>query len=91
MLFPRRTPFLIALFLTATLSAWAGQHVVVEAAHGGTDSGSRAPGQTEKSWNLKFAQALAKALDEAALPDDVHRTLKDFFANTATFLMNRPE
>ena len=39
----------------------------------------------------RWVQVMGKALDEAGLPEDVHRTLKDFFANTATFLMNRPE
>jgi len=39
----------------------------------------------------RWVQVMERALDEADLPEDVHRTLKDFFANTATFLMNRPE
>jgi len=39
----------------------------------------------------RWVQIMGNALDEAALPEDVHRTLKNFFANTATFLMNRPE
>jgi hemoglobin len=39
----------------------------------------------------RWVQVMGRALDEASLPEEVHRTLKDFFANTATFLMNRPE
>ncbi|HEV1285632.1 MAG TPA: globin [Bryobacteraceae bacterium] len=39
----------------------------------------------------RWVQVMGRALDEASLPEDVHRTLKDFFANTATFLMNRPD
>jgi hemoglobin len=39
----------------------------------------------------RWVQVMGRALDEAGLPEEVHRTLKDFFANTATFLMNRPE
>jgi hypothetical protein len=32
-----------------------------------------------------------RALDEAMLPAEVHDTLKTFFGNTATFLVNRAE
>ncbi len=39
----------------------------------------------------RWVQAMNRALEEASLPEDVHRTLKGFFADTATFLMNRPE
>jgi hemoglobin len=39
----------------------------------------------------RWVQVMDRALDEAGLPEGVHRILKDFFANTATFLMNRPE
>ena len=38
----------------------------------------------------RWVQVMGKALDEADLPAEVHATLKEFFANTATFLMNRP-
>src|SRR3984957_20399374 len=54
-----------------------------------------------RMWHASFALGGAardrwvyvryKALDEAVLPENVHRTLKEFFGNTATFLMNRPE
>ena len=39
----------------------------------------------------RWVQLMGRALEEASLPEDVHRTLQDFFANTATFLMNRPD
>lgn len=39
----------------------------------------------------RWVQVMSKALEEAQLPVNVHRTLEEFFANTATFLMNRPE
>ena len=38
----------------------------------------------------RWVQIMNRALDEAALPAQVHETLKAFFAATATFLMNRP-
>jgi hemoglobin len=38
----------------------------------------------------RWVQIMNRALDEAALPPQVHETLKTFFASTATFLMNRP-
>jgi hemoglobin len=33
---------------------------------------------------------MSRALDEAAFTDDVQHVLREFFASTATFLMNRP-
>jgi len=39
----------------------------------------------------RWIQLMDRALDEAVLPAEVHRTLKEFFASTATFLMNRPD
>jgi N-acetylmuramoyl-L-alanine amidase len=50
------------LFLS---TAWAGPRIVLDAAHGGDDTGVKAGGVTEKDWNLDFAKELAKALDEA--------------------------
>lgn len=38
----------------------------------------------------RWVELMNRALDESNLPDDVHETLKAFFAATATFLMNRP-
>lgn len=38
----------------------------------------------------RWVQLMNHALDEAALPAEVHQTLQSFFASTATFLMNRP-
>jgi hemoglobin len=39
----------------------------------------------------RWIQLMNRALDESSLPEDVHATLKAFFASTATFLMNRQE
>lgn len=39
----------------------------------------------------RWVQVMNRALDESDLPEEVHRTLQEFFANTATFLMNRQE
>jgi hemoglobin len=39
----------------------------------------------------RWVELMNRALDEARLPQDVHATLKAFFGNTATFLMNRPQ
>jgi hemoglobin len=39
----------------------------------------------------RWIELMNHALEEAALPAEVHETLKVFFGNTATFLMNRPD
>jgi len=39
----------------------------------------------------RWIQLMDRALDEAALPDEVDRLLRAFFAATATFLMNRSD
>lgn len=41
----------------------AKPRVVLDAAHGGSDTGVRAGSETEKEWNAKFALALEKALE----------------------------
>ncbi len=38
--------------------------IVVDAAHGGSDPGVKAGSEVEKNWNLRFAQALGKALED---------------------------
>jgi hemoglobin len=38
----------------------------------------------------RWFELMGRALDEARLPDDVTALLRDFFAHTATFLINRP-
>jgi hemoglobin len=38
----------------------------------------------------RWVQLMSRALDDAALPDEVRQTLRSFFESTATFLMNRP-
>ena len=50
-----------------------------------------APFAIGKAARDRWVQLMQKAMEEAALPDDVRRTLETFFANTATFLMNREE
>lgn len=37
----------------------------------------------------RWVRIMNRALEEAALPAAAHETLKNFFASTATFLMNR--
>ncbi len=37
----------------------------------------------------RWVQIMNRALEETALPAAAHETLKNFFASTATFLMNR--
>jgi hemoglobin len=39
----------------------------------------------------RWVQLMNRALDESSLPEQAHAALQEFFANTATFLMNRPE
>jgi N-acetylmuramoyl-L-alanine amidase len=53
---------LILVLVTGLSSAWAKPLVVVDAAHGGTETGVKVGGEVEKDWNLKFAKALEKAL-----------------------------
>lgn len=49
------------IVILGVASAWARPLVVIDAAHGGSESGVKAGGETEKEWNLKFAKALEKA------------------------------
>jgi hemoglobin len=44
-------------------------------------------GQAERD---RWVQLMIRAMDEAALPEEVHRVLKAFFESTATFLLNQP-
>jgi N-acetylmuramoyl-L-alanine amidase len=39
--------------------------IVIDAAHGGSDAGVKEGSETEKDWNLKFAQSLGKAFETA--------------------------
>jgi len=52
------------LFLFPCLAS-AKPIVVLDAAHGGADSGVKVGSEIEKDWDLKFAQALEKALQGA--------------------------
>jgi N-acetylmuramoyl-L-alanine amidase len=62
------SPWLLAAFL-ATLSAAtpsiAKMRVVLDAGHGGSDTGVKAGSESEKNWNLKVSQALEKAFTSA--------------------------
>jgi N-acetylmuramoyl-L-alanine amidase len=55
--------FLSLAIVLGAVSAWAKPVVVIDAAHGGSESGVKGGGETEKEWNLKFAKALEKALE----------------------------
>lgn len=52
----------VALFLPALGRAKAV--IVLDAAHGGGDSGVKYGSEVEKEWNLRFAVALEKALED---------------------------
>jgi hemoglobin len=39
----------------------------------------------------RWLQLMNRALDESLFPADVHGLLRDFFAATATFMLNRPD
>jgi hemoglobin len=39
----------------------------------------------------RWVQIMGRALEEAGLPPEARKTLEEFFASTATFLMNRPD
>ena len=59
--------FFLALFLALFLAPGillAKARIVLDAGHGGTDSGVKAGSEVEKEWNLKFAQAIQRALEE---------------------------
>ena len=38
----------------------------------------------------RWLELMNAALNQAGFPDDVHELLREFFASTATFLLNRP-
>jgi hemoglobin len=44
-------------------------------------------GQAERD---RWVRLMDRAMEEAALPEEVHRVLKAFFESTATFMMNQP-
>ncbi len=53
--------WLLSIFLIPTRGS-AKALVVLDAAHGGNDSGVKAGSEVEKEWNYKFAQSLEKAI-----------------------------
>jgi len=54
------------LVVLLSIPAWgrAKAIIVLDAAHGGGDSGVRYGSEVEKDWNLRFALAMEKALEE---------------------------
>lgn len=59
---PLKLFFFLAMFLFPALS-WAKPVVVLDAAHGGSDTGIKAGSEAEKDWDLRFAKAIAQALE----------------------------
>lgn len=57
---------LLAVFLAMAVphSLWAKPRIVLDAAHGGNDSGVKSGREVEKDWNYKVALALQKAFEE---------------------------
>jgi len=49
-----------------------------------------APFQLNQAARDRWVQLMDRALEETALPEPAERTLRQFFHNTATFLMNAP-
>lgn len=62
-IFPIKLLFLALLISTPAL-VLAKPVIVLDAAHGGSDPGVKAGSETEKDWNLRFAIALEKALED---------------------------
>jgi hemoglobin len=48
-----------------------------------------APFAIDRRARDRWVQLMSDALDETRLPDDVTTLLRDFFGNTATFMINR--
>lgn len=57
---------ILLLVVLLSIPAWgrAKAIIVLDAAHGGGDSGVRYGSEVEKDWNLRFALAMEKALEE---------------------------
>jgi N-acetylmuramoyl-L-alanine amidase len=72
-------------FLCGTSPCIAAVRVVVDAGHGGSDAGCRSSNQTEKSWNLKFALAFAKALSDQGVESVAVRTKDDLVRQDKRF------
>src|SRR5271170_3694991 len=61
-----RSPFHLGFFLVVFIfigvaPLFAKVKIVLDAGHGGNDTGAKAGSEVEKDWNLKFSQALEKA------------------------------
>lgn len=48
-----------------------------------------APFAVDQAARDRWMQLMERALDEAAIPEQPAQTLRQFFSNTATFMMNR--
>jgi hemoglobin len=48
------------------------------------------PFRLDQAARDRWVQLMDRALDEAALPEDATKVLRDFFHHMATFLMNAP-
>lgn len=55
---------LLAILILGPTLVFAKSVIVVDAAHGGSDPGVGSGSETEKEWNLRFAVALEKALED---------------------------
>lgn len=49
-----------------------------------------APYAIDQAARDRWMQLMSRALDEAALPAEPSRLLREFFESTATFMINRP-
>ncbi len=56
--------FLLAVLIFLPALGRAKAVIVLDAAHGGSDPGLKYGSEVEKEWNLRFALALEKALEE---------------------------
>lgn len=63
--FPRISfkPFFLLVAFFFPVLAWAKPVVVLDAAHGGSDTGVKTGSEDEKDWDLRFAKAIAQALE----------------------------
>lgn len=72
--------FLFSFLLTASIVSVSHAdldnkpQIVIDAAHGGSDAGVKEGAETEKEWNLKFAEALETAFEAAGYEVVMTRT-----------------
>ncbi len=58
-------PLLLVMLVLAPAFSSAKPVIVLDAAHGGSDSGVKTGSEVEKDWNLRLAIAVEKALESA--------------------------